>query len=385
LAVADRLASGVRGSLSGAAIGDALGGPAEGLTPEQIRRRFGGWITGLGEVVESTAGTRIPPLRKGAGRVTDDTLLTVALTRVYVRLRRHLTAHDVADALVAELADRPVYVPDMEMETQLVHRVFLAEKFLVLRLRYAHADPREAGVGNMVNCGAAIYMAPVGIVNAGDPEGAYREAIDVAGAHQWSYGREAAGVMAAAVAEALRPGATVGSIVDAALALARDGTAQALHAVTTAARESRGWEDAIPRLREAMRPFDSVGEEYRRPDPDARRPSRTQAIEELPVALGMVVASGGRWREAVLGSVNYGRDADSIAGMAGAIAGALEGAGTIPPEWETQVSEASQIDLAGLAEELTAVAEEIFAADRERWRERAARFPPTDAGAEEPP
>lgn len=374
--MADHLASGVRGCLSGAAIGDALGGPAEGLTPEQIRRRFGRWITGLGEVVESTAGTRIPPLRKGAGRITDDTLLTVALTRVYVRLRRHLSAHDIADALVAELADHPVYVPDMEMETQLVHRLFLAEKFLVLRLRYAHADPREAGVGNMVNCGAAIYMAPVGIVNAGDPEGAYREAIEVAGAHQWSYGREAAGVMAAAVAEALRPGATHDAVVDAALALARDGTGEAIRAVTAAARKCRGWEDAIPRLREAVRPFDSVGEDYRRPDLDARRASRTRAIEELPVALGMVVAAGGRWQEAVLGSVNYGRDADSIAGMAGAIAGALEGAEAIPSEWEAQVSEAGRIDLAGLAAELTAVAEEMFARDRERWAQRAARFPP---------
>ena len=38
------------------------------------------------------------------------------------------------------------------------------------------------------------------------PAGAYAEAIDVAGAHQSSYGREAAGVFAAAVAEAMRPG-----------------------------------------------------------------------------------------------------------------------------------------------------------------------------------
>ena len=94
------------------------------------------------------------------------------------------------------------------------------------------------------------------------------------------------------------------------------------------------------------------------------------------MALGMVAAAGGRWREAVLGSVNYGRDADSIAGMAGAIAGALEGAEAIPSEWEAQVSEAGRIDLAGLAAELTAVAEEMFARDRDRWAQRAARFPP---------
>ena len=354
---------------------DALGGPAEGLTPEQIHRRFGGWVTGLGEVVESTAGTRIPPLRKGGGRVTDDTLLVMALCRVYVRLRRHLTAHDVAEFLVPEFADTPAHIPDMEMDTHLVRRLFYAEQYIVHRLRYAHADPREAGVGNIVNCGAAIYMAPVGIINAGDPEGAYREAIDVAGAHQWSYGREAAGVMAAAVAEALQAEASVDSIVDICVSLAKDGTKEAVGAAVAAARDCRSWAEAIPRLREAVRPFDTVGEEYRHPHLDARRPSRTKSIEELPVALGMLVATGGQWRDAVLGSVNYGRDADSIAGLAGAIAGALSGIGAIPPDWEAQVATASKLDLHGVADELAEVAIEVFAQDRERSERRAARFP----------
>src|SRR5204863_71713 len=83
------------------------------------------------------------------------------------------------------------------------HRLFLAEKWLVLKLRYGHADPRDAGVGNIVNCGAAMYIAPVGIANAGAPEGAYVEALDLTAAHQSSYAREAAAVLAASIAEAL--------------------------------------------------------------------------------------------------------------------------------------------------------------------------------------
>ncbi|MGW1619192.1 hypothetical protein, partial [Streptomyces sp. NPDC002172] len=31
-----------------------------------------------------------------------------------------------------------------------------AEKWLAARLHYGHVDPREAGVGNIVNCGAAM-------------------------------------------------------------------------------------------------------------------------------------------------------------------------------------------------------------------------------------
>ncbi len=66
---------------------------------------------------------------------------------------------------------------------------------------------------------------------------------------------------------------------------------------------------------------------------DARRPSRTKSIEELPIALGLAIVAGGDYREAVLGAVNYGRDSDSIATMAGAITGALGGAGAVPTEW----------------------------------------------------
>ena len=62
-------------------------------------------------------------------------------------------------------------------------RLFLAEKWLVLKLRYGHANPRDAGVGNIVNCGAAMYIAPVGIANAGDPGGAYLEALELTARH----------------------------------------------------------------------------------------------------------------------------------------------------------------------------------------------------------
>ena len=55
-----------------------------------------------------------------------------------------------------------------------------------------------------------------------------------------------------------------------------------------------------------------------------------QGIEELPVALGLLLVAGGDYRDTVLGAVNYGRDSDSIATMGGAIAGALGGAAAVP-------------------------------------------------------
>src|SRR5690606_4674257 len=177
------------------------------------------------------------------------------------------------------------WIPELEAEALPLHRVFLAEKWLVLRLHYGHADPREAGVGNIVNCGAAMYMAPAGVVNAGDPDAAYAEAIDIAGAHQSSYGREAAGVMAAAVAEAMRPGAPPEAVVQTALGLAHDGTRAAIEAVCERARDYTHWEGSFAGLRAAMAPYDTVADTYRDQGLGARRPSRVHSIEELPLAL----------------------------------------------------------------------------------------------------
>ena len=123
------------------------------------------------------------------------------------------------------IADGPRWVPECGREMLLMDRLFYPEKWLLMRLRLANVDPRTGGLGNMVNCGAAMYAAPVGIVNAADPERAYREAIEIFAAHQTSYGLEAAGVMAAAVAAAFVPGVTVDEIIQTALRSGQRGNA----------------------------------------------------------------------------------------------------------------------------------------------------------------
>ncbi|MFE0445122.1 ADP-ribosylglycohydrolase family protein [Streptomyces fungicidicus] len=364
----------ITGALVGAAVGDALGGPVEGYSPERIVERHGGRVHGVvgpwnGD--EWRTARPIAPYHKGDGHVTDDTLMTHALVRVYAAVRDHLDAYAVADHLVPDLMTNPRWIPELEAHALPLQRIFLAEKWLVARLHYGHVDPREAGTGNIVNCGAAMYMAPVGLVNAAHPAAAYAEALDVAGAHQSSYGREAAGVLAAAVAAACAPGATADSVVAACLSLAKDGTRAAIEKVCEVASRYTDFESALGPLREAVAPYDTVGPDYRSPSLGARRPSRLHAIEELPVALGMVVVAGGDFRHAVLGAVNYGRDCDSIATMAGAVTGAL--GSPVPQDWSKTVAEASRLDLWEPAATLTVVTREVFAhdVDRRRAHERA--------------
>ncbi|WP_428955290.1 ADP-ribosylglycohydrolase family protein [Streptomyces sp. cg35] len=365
------------GALVGAAVGDALGGPVEGWTPEAIAERHGGRVRGIVEPFykdDWKTARPIAPYHKGDGHVTDDTLMTHALIRVYEKVRDHLDAYAVADHLVPDLITTPRWIPELEAEALPLQRIFLAEKWIVARIHYGHIDPREAGVGNIVNCGAAMYMAPVGAVNAGNPLKAYEEALDVAGAHQSSYGREAAGVFAAAVAAAYKPDATPTTVIDDVLSLAKDGTKAAIEAVCEVASRFDDFEDALQPLREAVTPFDTVGPDYRKPSLGARRPSRLHSIEELPVALGMLLVGRGDFRHTVLGSVNYGRDCDSIATMSGAIVGALYGEGAVPKEWSAEVARASRLDLHAPAAALTRVTREVHARDLERRRAHEAAF-----------
>lgn len=372
--------------VAGAAVGDALGGATEGYTPEVIQDRYGGRVAGIVPPFFADWQTHRPisPYHKGDGHVTDDTLMTQTLIEVYAQRRDHLDAFAMAEDFAPRLVEEVRWIPELERETVLLNRIFLAEKWLVTRLVYGHVDPREAGVGNIVNCGAAMYMAPVGVVNAGDPDAAYREAIDMGGAHQSSYGREAAGAFAAAVAAALTPGATVDTVVDTVLRLARDGTHDAIEAVAGAVRalpDGAADQDIARTIRNAVRAYDTVGEEYRHPTPDARTPSRTKSIEELPASIGMLIGYEGDYRSSVLGAVNYGRDSDSIATMAGAIAGALGGSSAIPDEWVRSVEKASRMDFAVHARLLADAAADILARDGARARKALHRIDSLIGGA----
>jgi ADP-ribosylglycohydrolase len=339
-----------RGCLIGGAIGDGLGTSTEGRTPQEILARFGGRVEDFVPPFSDKADGR----HKGDGNVSDDTLMVLALCRAYLTKGGQLDAHDMATHFLHEIVDKPMWIPEHQREMPLIERLFYPEKYLYLRLRLANVNPREAGIGNMVNCGAAMYAAPVGLMNAGDPDAAYRRAVNVFSAHQHSYGLEAAAVMAACVAEALRPAASVDSIIQTALRLAKDGTRLAIEAVTQAARIVRAGDEAQlqQHLRNAMEPFDTVKGGVQEFDRPGWYPSQFHSIEELPIALAYLVISGGDFRQAVLGAVNYGRDADSIAGMVGGIIGAMVGKTGLPHDWTVEIGERNKINFDGAAHDL---------------------------------
>jgi len=72
--------------------------------------------------------------------------------------------------------------------------------------------------------------------------------------------------------------------------------------------------------------------------------SISQANEIVSKGLAVFALSRGDPKQAILTAVNFGRDTDCLAAVAGGLAGALSGSAAIPAEWKEQVNEATRRD-----------------------------------------
>jgi ADP-ribosylglycohydrolase len=183
--------------------------------------------------------------------------------------------------------------------------------------------------------------------------------------------------MAAAVAEALGASASIDSVLATATALAQDGTQRAVTEAIAAASPRDDLETFIARVRAAVAPFDQRTGHTADDQPliasgvnDVGRPSRTASIEELPAALAALRYGDGDFAKTIRAAVCYGRDCDSIAGMAVGLYGALHGRESLPQALCRTADTANQRDFSALAAQLAATAKTIFAKDQIRFDRR---------------
>ncbi len=98
-------------------------------------------------------------------------------------------------------------------------------------------------------------------------------------------------------------------------------------------------------------------------------PLGSEAGQTLAIALAAWVAADGDPRESILGAVNYGRDCDSYATVAGGIAGAQHGAAALPADWVSTVLGAN--DGAGLRRRAEALSRLVASRHAEQARVHA--------------
>jgi ADP-ribosylglycohydrolase len=308
------------GCLLGGLIGDAMGTPSEGMPYGQIEAQFG-WIDDF----ESDG--------------TDDTVMKTLLAETLIRTKGYATLDDWAQA----------WLDDWEAIFGPKYAKFFVSVIHTAQKLKRHAVPRMAALGNMPSSSSAMCISPVGIINACNPALAALQAYNLAGlihVHDVGFCQDGAAAMAAAIAEAMKPSASVASVlqsaVQAIVPLSGHEMLVRIEKVIALARQATGYQA----FREIV--YEHEATVFCRIACDSR--------ETVPLTLGLFFLASGDLERCVTYAANLGRDADTIASMCGAIAGALGGIDRIRGDWAAKAQALSSVDQQNLAVRLARTA-----------------------------
>ena len=308
--------------LKGIATGDAIGKQTETLSREDVLRWYPDGVHGF----EGSPGTPIPRYvgnRKREWRIgetTDDTERTVAVARA---IRQD---GDVRHSSVGR---------------ELLTCIKCVHPGLRSLWEFHQAGDPARVTDRHDGCGAAVRVAPVGILYRSDRleqiVAAAREAS--VPTHGGALAIAAAAATAAAVSAAI-DGASSFEIIEIAQRAAvlaernRSGspTATFAEAIQTISQDLHQWSE--------LRPAEVAARYF---------PNGPLTIVPLAIALGTVMSSA---EAAILLATNIGGDSDSVASIAGALLGARY-PDTVNNEWYEVVERVNSHDLRSLAEALS--------------------------------
>lgn len=307
------------GSLSGLAIGDSFGDAARGADNQ---RDYG--IT--------------TDFNKGASWSTDDTEFALMTAKLLIEHEGNFTSDDVVNMWFKYVAT----------EDEL-KRGGVSEVEACSNLRRGLRPP-QSGMYNAyyMSDGAAMRSGPIGIVCAGDPERAadlaYRDACV-------SHYREGIwGAQAVAVAVSL-------AMVDADME-------DIMEAIFKIAPPDSWFYETLNRAMNIVKEADGdIANAWMPLHNELFSTHRSTVAEALPEVFGCLMLENKSFKSGLILAGNFGRDADTIGAIAGAVLGAKYGAKNIPDKWKektrypsgTCLSFTKGIDIFEYAEKLAAL------------------------------
>ena len=307
----------VYGCLAASRVASSMGAAVEGWSPERIKETYG-FVDRFYPYKHYTY--RGVDWERMPGTTEDGIERQKLMCRAIIAKKDRVTAEDVAKVAV-EVVD-----PDKMW--------YMSEPDDIKLVRFMKVGVPAVQVGSLSAWHGLNAMArashPIGLINACDPDGAFRDAADVGRlifeasdiALAW------AGVFDAAIAAALGAGATVDSVVAAALSLATEPIKREVERALEIVKRNSDYEAARG---EFYKIYHGSGTPY----------AMSSASETVTKALSLFVLAKGDAKTAILYGVNFGRDTDCIAAMAGGLSGALSGAGAVPAQWVEQIDKAT--------------------------------------------
>jgi ADP-ribosylglycohydrolase len=307
----------ILGGLYGQALGDAWAMPAQ-VDQDDTWAYYGGWIKSFLPAPDDH------PFHAGlpAARVTDDTEQAFALAEAIIRDGR-VSVEGAARAIVAWYervdGDNCTYIGP-------------STRRAVLAIR-AGEDLATTGRFGDTN-GAAMRISPVGLIHPGDVTGAVEDVrLACMPTHNTNIAISGASAVAGAIAAAMKDGATLEDIVQAGKNAANQGRqygnrwvgASVARRIEMAVEIARSSQSERERLRELA---DVVG-------------TSLALQESVPSAFGVLVMAAGDPVQAAVYAAALSGDADTIAAMACAVAGAWRGAKAFSQEHISQLRNAN--------------------------------------------
>lgn len=296
----DNILNRARGCMAGLAIGDALGRPVEGMSSQQIREKYGD----VENFLSQTPGG------------SDDTEYAILTAIALLKYGKGVTANQIADLWLEKVC----------YQSENFLGAGFSEMAAIANLKLGLKPPQSGIHMHSWSDGLAMRVAPIGIVGAGNIE--LTKSITIADGEVSHAGEGIHSGVAVAVAIS---SAMNGSDAREAFALAKQSipsdswsfrSIEKVEAILT-----QSFNDDIHSLTDKL--VSSVAtHEYHYAD---------LAPEAASLALGAVLYGNGDFIKTVRFAVNMGRDADTIAAMAGAIVGAMVGYESIPEHWRNSV------------------------------------------------
>jgi ADP-ribosylglycohydrolase len=305
------------GCLAASQIGSAMGAAVEGWSWQDIQKKYG-VLEQLLEYEHYRNGWQRPP-----GTTEDG----IERQRVFLRAIRRVGGRITADDVAAVWRE--------EVDAEKANWCMEPFDRHLIRLAKAGVPGEELGRFNpytgLVSLSRSCH--PIGLVNAGDPQQAARDAGSVGRVLQQPLGDGLAwaSVVAAGIAAAMKPDATVESVLAAAI---EAGGPPLMGEIRRALELAERASDPVAMREKFDAYYCGHGTAY----------AVSHANEVVSKALAIFRATGGSPRAAVVAAVNFGRDTDCLAAVAGGLAGALAGPGDLVPEWIAQVDAATEVN-----------------------------------------
>jgi len=320
------------GAFYGLAMGDALGMPTQVMSRREVVRVYG-TLTGFAPAGPDNPVSAGMP----AGSVTDDTEQAVIVGRLIAEGGGHIDplrfAHELLDW-------------EREMKAKGSFDLLGPSTKAALDAVSRGVPPEEAGKYGTTN-GAAMRVTPVGIAFRAEPADAFLDRVveSCQVTHDTTVGIAGAAAVAAAVSTGVG-GGTLEDAVAAAIEAARAG-AERGHWIAGADIASRiAWASELVKGVPEAEALDLVC---------SLVGTSVASQESVPAAFAVLaLADGDPWRSCLL-AANLGGDSDTIAAIAGAVAGSVTGLGALPADAVDTLRTVNRLELEPLTERLLAL------------------------------